>query len=216
MRFAMLYSCGKDSALALERMLSAGHEPICLITTYNKDAGRSWFHGVDDDLLDAVSESLGIPLLKCVCTGDTYVSEMERCLNEARELGAEAAAFGDIDIEDHLTWNQERCAATGLTCMVPLWQESREALVHEVLDKGFKTVVKCVDLERLDSELLGEVLAPAVLSQITAAGADICGENGEYHTFVYDGPIFKKPVNIHVGEKLDFGSHGVVDITLDR
>lgn len=214
MRFVMLYSCGKDSALALERLIAAGNEPVCLITTYNKDAGRSWFHGVDDDLLAAVSKSLDIPLITCVCTGETYATELERCLIEARKRGAEAAAFGDIDITDHLTWNQERSAAAGLECVMPLWQEQREALVYECLAKGFKAVIKCVDKDRLGTEVLGKELSEPVLKQIAAAGADVCGENGEYHTFVYDGPLFNTAVPIKMGEVIDFGSHAVVDITL--
>ena len=107
MKFAMLYSCGKDSALAFHRMVTAGHVPVCLIITYNSAANRSWFHGITTDLLEAVENSMGIPVIRCICTGDTYESEVERCLTEARRRGAKAAVFGDIDIEDHLAWNRE-------------------------------------------------------------------------------------------------------------
>lgn len=214
MKFAMLYSCGKDSALALHRQILAGDEPVCLIVTYNSEAGRSWFHGVTGELLDEVADSLGIPVLRCPCTGENYEQEVERCLKQAGEKGAEAAGFGDIDIEEHLDWNRQRCRNAGLQCLTPLWQESREKLVYETIDAGFKAVVKCVDLNALDQSFLGETLDRDLVARIAGAGADICGENGEYHTFVYDGPLFKKPINICRGEKIDMGTHAAIDITL--
>lgn len=214
MKFAMLYSCGKDSALALHRMLAQGHTPVCLINTYNSVANRSWFHGITSDLLEAVEDSTGIPVIPCICTGDTYGSEVERCLIEARKMGAEAAVFGDIDIEGHLTWNRGRCERAGLKCVNPLWHESREALIYESIDAGFKAVIKCVDIVHLNESFLGETLDRELVGRITAAGSDICGENGEYHTFVYNGPIFKKPIPIHLGEKINLGNHTVIDIKI--
>jgi len=213
MKFATLYSSGKDSALALYRMINEGHTPVCLIIMYNKDAERSWFHGVSDDLLAEVQDSLGVPVIRCVCTGDTYVEEQERCLLEAREQGAEAAVFGDIDIAGHAAWNKERCENTGLTCIMPLWQQPHEALVSEAIDAGFKAVIKCVDLSKLDESFLGKTLDAKVVEEIVAAGSDACGENGEYHTFVYDGPLFRRPVPIHLGEVVNMETHAAIDIT---
>ncbi|MCC8122947.1 MAG: diphthine--ammonia ligase [Oscillospiraceae bacterium] len=212
MKFAMLYSCGKDSALALHRMIAQGHTPVCLIITYNSAADRSWFHGVTNDLLDAVEEHMRIPIIRCICTGDTYASEVERCLIAARQSGAEAAVFGDIDIKAHLTWNQERCNRAGLLCITPLWHASRKKLVDEVIDAGFKAVIKCVDLAYLDESFLGETLDRELVRRITATGADICGENGEYHTFVYAGPTYRNPLSICLGEKINLGTHAVIDI----
>ena len=210
----MLYSCGKDSALAFYRMISAGHTPVCFIVTYNSAAGRSWFHGVTPDLLDSISKSMHVPIIQCNCTGGSYAAEVERCLRDAKRMGAEAAVFGDIDIEDHLEWNTELCEKTELMCMNPLWLESREELVHEMIDAGFKAVIKCVDVRKLSSRFLGETLNRELAAEIAATGADICGENGEYHTFVYDGPTYRNPIPIKLGEKIDFGSHIVIDITL--
>lgn len=216
MRFAMLYSCGKDSALALGRMVAEGHEPVCLITTYNREAGRSWFHGITEELLDAVSASLGIQLLTCVCTSDSYERKIEAALEQARLTGAEAAVFGDIDIQKHLDWNEERCKSIGLECIVPLWQEQRKRLVSEVVAKGYKAVIKCVDLACLDASYLGETLDEGVVRRIEQDGVDACGENGEYHTFVYDGPIFSRPVPIKQGESHCSDTHAFIDITLNQ
>ena len=212
MNFVMLYSCGKDSALALHRMISQGHSPVALITTYNNEANRSWFHGITTDLLSAIEKSTGILIIRCICTGDTYESAVERCLTEARKMGAEAAVFGDIDIEEHLAWNRERCTVAGLKCVNPLWHESREALVREAIDAGFKAMIKCVDLIHLDESFLGETLDSELMERIAATGSDICGVNGEYHTFVYDGPIYHALIPLSLGEKINLGNHAVIDI----
>ena len=102
MKFAISYSCGKDSALALYRMIQAGHEPVCLLVTFNELMGRSWFHGVDPLLLESISQSLNIPLITCPCRGEDYRTALETGMRKARDLGATACVFGDIDIEGHL------------------------------------------------------------------------------------------------------------------
>ena len=212
MKFAASYSFGKDSALALWRMKRDGHESVCLITTVNREAERSWFHGIDFALMDAVSSGLGIPLIKCICSGENYHTEFEKCLQQAQQMGAEACVFGDIDIEGHLEWNRERCSAAGLQCIVPLWQENRESVVYEMIDTGFNAVVKCVQSEFLDDSFLGMEITRDLIEKIRRTGADICGENGEYHTFVRGGPLFKNQVDIELGDILDFGSHSAIDI----
>jgi diphthine-ammonia ligase len=183
------YSCGKDSALALYRMLQQGHRPVGLLVMVNREQNRSWFHGVDKPLLEAVSRSLRIPLICGECEGKDYAAAMETALARAKAAGAGAAVFGDIDIEGHRRWSSERCAAAGLEAVFPLWQQDRPALVEEVIDLGFKAMIKCVEKSKVDSKLLGLTLSRNLVEEIAASGADPCGENGEYHTFVYDGPI---------------------------
>ena len=214
MKFVALYSAGKDSMLSLYRMIQQGHTPLCLIIMYNKEADRSWFHGVTTDLLEATANSLGIPIERIVCTGDSYVEDQERKLREVRERGAEAAVFGDIDIEGHREWNEERCENTGLACIMPLWHEPREALVAEFIESGFKAMIKSVDLSCLDESFLGKVLDERVVEELVAAGSDACGENGEYHTFVFDGPLFSHPLPIRTGEIVNFTTHAAIDIVL--
>ena len=212
MKFAMSYSCGKDSALALYKMIQAGHKPVCFVVAFNKDAGRSWFHGADEQLLNKVAEALNLPLVTANSNGVDYEAAFDEALCQAKELGAQCIAFGDIDIEGHLEWNQARCNAAGLECAVPLWGMARKEAVRELLDAGFIARIKNVDKKQLDESFLGETLTDAVIRRIAATGADICGENGEYHTFVSDGPIFQYPVKIEIGEVIDLGDHAVVDI----
>ncbi|MDR0806211.1 MAG: diphthine--ammonia ligase [Enterobacteriaceae bacterium] len=216
MKFAIAYSTGKDSALALWRMIQNGHEPVCMIVNINLEAGRSWFHGVNFELLDAVAQNMGIPLIKCQSTGANYHTEFEKGLRQAKEMGAQACVFGDIDIADHLKWNEDRCTNAGLECVLPLWNQSREALVYELLDSGIQAVIKCVESKYMSDEFLGKTLDRDVVGQIRATGADICGENGEYHTFVYGGPMFSQPVDIQLGEIIDLNTHSVIDILLSH
>jgi len=212
MNFAISYSGGKDSALALCRMIEQGHTPACMITTVNIAQKRSWFHGIQNELLDAVSQSLGIPLILCECTPDNYTQTVEQSLEEARAIGAEACVFGDIDIDDHRAWNEERCRNVGLKCILPLWKEEREALVAEQLERGFKAIIKIVDGSKLDVSFLGKTLSVPLIEKMKSLGVDPCGESGEYHTFVVDGPIFQYPILYDLGEIIDLGTHQAVDI----
>jgi len=212
MNFAISYSGGKDSALALYRMIQQGHTPVAMITTVNPEQDRSWFHGIQKELLLAVSESLDIPLIIGECEPDDYTETLQACLVEAKRQGAEACVFGDIDIDEHRAYDEEICAESGLECLLPLWLNDRTALVNELLEAGFKAIIKIVDTSKLDASLLGQKLTTAIVQKIVSAGADICGENGEYHTFVSDGPIFKTAVPIELGEIVDLNSHMAIDL----
>ena len=214
MNFVMSYSGGKDSALALYRMLSEKNTPVALITTINIEQKRSWFHGVQKDLLEAVSKSIGVPLIICECLPDDYEKSFEEGLLKARELGATACVFGDIDISGHRQWNEARCTNTDMECILPLWNEDREALVVEFIELGFKALIKIVQCDMLNESFLGETLSVSLMEKIKLTGSDVCGENGEYHTFVYDGPIFQTPISVVTKSIIDFGTHKAVDISV--
>ncbi len=200
--FVMSFSGGKDSTLALYRMIKKGYEPVALLTTVKKDADKSWTHGINRKLLKQVSESLSIPLLEVECDVCEYEKEFEKSLIKAKELGASICAFGDIDIEEHKYWDTERCKNAGIEASFPLWQEDRGSLVYEFIESGFTTIIKTINLDYLNEDLLGKKLTKNIVDEIKNSGADACGENGEYHTFVIDGPLFK--------EKISFENKGVV------
>lgn len=212
-RFAASYSGGKDSVLALYREIRGGHEPARLLTTYNEGVGRSWFHGVPAELLERIGESLGIPLEPVtVGPGAEYASAFEAALVGLRGLGVSACVFGDIDIPAHYEWCDARCRAAGVASRFPLWQESRRELVYEFIDAGFKGIITIVDTQRLSERFLGKVLTREVAEEIAGAGADICGENGEYHTFVWDGPLFRTPVAHRFGDILRSGAYAILPL----
>jgi uncharacterized protein (TIGR00290 family) len=212
MEFAMSYSFGKDSAYALYKMMQAGHKPVCLITTINKDNGRSWSHGVNPDVIERSAGALGLPVIPAPCGRENYEGAFEEALVKSRGMGARACAFGDMDIHLHLEWNRARCMNAGLECMTPLWGIDRERAVFEELDAGFTAVIKCVEKKFLGMEFLGKKLDRELINTIRAAGADVCGENGEYHTLVIDGPIYKNPVAVKLGSIVDLGDYAAIDI----
>ena len=210
--FVMSYSCGKDSTLALHKMVAAGHRPLALLVMVNEALGRSWFHGADGALLDKYERALGIPVLRVPSAGENYHLAMEAALREARTMGAELAAFGDIDLEGNRAWSEARCAHTGLEAAFPLWHAGRRENVLELLALGYRCVIKSIDSTRLPKSLLGRILDRETVAVLERWGVDVCGENGEYHTLAVDGPLFHTPVDYHLGEILDFGSHSVIDI----
>ena len=194
MKFAVSFSGGKDSMLALHEMAGAGHEPVALLVMYRREAGRSWVHGIEPKLLDAVGEALNIPLLRCGARTETYDEDVERGLRRARELGARACVFGDIDTPGHREWDEARCAAVGMDAILPLWKMDRVDAVRKTLDLGYKCLIKCVRNDILPESWLGQPLSHGHVEQMLAQGVDACGENGEYHTVVVDGPLFHRPV----------------------
>ena len=213
MKFVMSYSCGKDSTLALHKMVEAGHVPLCLLVMVNQAVNRSYFHGADPELLKKYETALGLPMLLCPSDGSDYHIAFEKGLAEAKRMGAEAAAFGDSDLEDHRKWGEERCRPLGLTPMYPLWQRGRESCVEELLRLGYRCVIKSICNTLLPESLLGRYLDADALQIMKRAGIDLCGENGEYHTLAADGPIFKTPLEFQTGGILRFGEYSVVEVS---
>ena len=212
MKFVMAYSCGKDSTLALHNMVEQGNKPVALITMVNEDAKRSFFHGADYDMLRAYSEALDIPVLITSTTGDKYHLAMENSLKKAASLGAEAACFGDIDIESNRKWSEERCRNAGVKSVFPLWHKDRSENVYDLIDLGYKCLIKSINNSLLPKELLGRIIDEEVIEIMKSCDIDICGENGEYHTLVVDGPIFHKPLEYETGNILDFGEFSVIEM----
>ena len=212
MKFAMSYSCGKDSTLALHKMVEQGHEPVCLVVMVNEDAGRSYFHGADPAMLERYSQALGLSMITCPAEGETYHLAFEEGLRQAKAMGAEAAVFGDIDIKGNRQWEEDRCEAVGLVPCFPLWQRGRVENVRELVTLGYRCIIKSVDTKLLPMDLLGKFIDRDSIAVMEAAGIDICGENGEYHTLAVDGPVFRRPLTFQLGEKLELEHHAVIDI----
>lgn len=212
MKFVMSYSCGKDSTLALQKLTEQGHEPVGLLVMINEEMNRSWFHGADYRMLNRYSEALDIPLILCPSKGEEYHIAFEKGLAHAKELGAEMAGFGDIDIEGNRKWSEERCENAGLKAEFPLWQRNRAEIVDEIIEKGYRCVIKSINNTLLPKEILGMDLGNDVKQIMEDCGVDVCGENGEFHTTCVDGPVFKKPLCIKIGEVLNFGDYSVINI----
>ena len=198
------WSGGKDSALALYEVLQGGqYEVKTLLTTLSAPYQRISMHGVRAALLDRQAASLGLPCRKLFLpempSMAAYEQLMATALEELRGQGATAAVFGDIFLEDLRRYREEQLAKVALEAVFPLWGRPTAALIREFLGLGFKTITTCVNDKYLDQSFVGRVMDEAFLRDLPAH-VDPCGENGEFHTFVFDGPLFREPVAFERGE----------------
>ncbi len=193
-RFFVSWSGGKDACLALQRAVAAGGRPAALVCMLHEGGRVSRGHGLPLSLLQAQAAALGIPLVTRTTTWDDYEATLVSLLHELRDQGVEAGVFGDIDLQAHRDWVENVCEICGLSCHLPLWLEPRRRLLEEFLGAGGVATIVAVDQSKLGREFLGLVLDNGVISRLEAAGADACGEEGEYHTMVTAGPLFSAPV----------------------
>ncbi len=211
-QFIASYSGGKDSILAIHRAVRAGLSPMGLLTTYNIDRKRSWFHGIPQAVLQDISASLDIPIHLIQTSSSDYAARFEQALRDAKQAGAQICVFGDIDIEGHRVWCTERCAAAGLQALFPLWGESRSALVRELIDANYTAHFTVIDTQRMQAAYLGKRLTHESILALEGDGVDACGENGEYHSFVSDGPLFHSPVPFRFGEAFEDQHYAILPI----
>lgn len=199
------WSGGKDSAYCLNKVLSENLFDIkYLLTSINYNFKRISMHGVREQLLDTQAESIGIPLLKVWVNEGTnaeYEKQMESILLEAKSDGIEYVIFGDIFLEDLRIYRENNLAKVGMKGIFPLWKMNTTYLINDFLLKKFKTITCCVNDGYLNEDWVGRKINKSFIEQLPVI-VDPCGENGEYHTFCYDGPLFKKKILFSVGEKL--------------
>jgi len=200
----MAWSGGKDSSLALHRVLSRGqYEVTALLTTLSSEFRRISMHGVREELLEQQAQALGIPLVKMEVlerSNIAYEKELERHLRDFKAQGVEAIIFGDIHLADLRAYRETILERVGLKGVFPLWQESPQGLLAEFFSKNFRSVTCCIDAQKLGEEHVGRLLDADFVKSLPA-GVDVCGENGEYHSYCFDGPIFQRPVAYRLGEK---------------
>jgi len=200
------WSGGKDSSLALYHILKGNKYDLdSLMTTVNSQYDRISMHGVRRELLYAQGRSIGIPIrevrLPEMPSMSVYDETMCDVLTEMKSKGITHSIFGDIFLENLREYREKRLNEVGLTAHFPLWKRDTTELVHEFIDLGFKTVVVCVNSEFLSKEFTGRVIDKHFLKDLPK-NVDPCGENGEFHTFVFDGPIFNQPIKYKLGERV--------------
>ena len=200
----LAWSGGKDSAMALyELEMTQGYEIAALLTTLTEDYDRISMHGVRVALLERQAESLRLPLEKVLISRDSsneeYESRMEAKLREYLSRGVTSVVFGDIFLEDLRQYREKNLSKLGMKGVFPLWKKDTAGLARTFIDLGFKAVVTCVDSEALEGKYVGRVYDEQFLSDLPAS-VDPCGENGEFHSFVYDGPVFRERIPHKKGE----------------
>lgn len=191
------WSGGKECALATYKAISQGHEVLYLLNFVSEDGKRSRSHGIKASVVALQAEAIGIPLIQVKTSWENYEENFKKVVRELRNKGIEGGVFGDIDIEEHREWVERVCGEVGIKALSPLWGINAEKLIEKLLKLKFKAIVVAT---RLDEHFLGKVLDKALVRQISKLGSHPCGENGEYHTFVTEGPIFRKALKITNGE----------------
>lgn len=204
-KFVTSFSGGKDCALAMYLMKERGFIPDSIIITVKET--DSWTHGINLKMIKEYENVLGLKVYPVFCRMDNYEEEFENTLRRIKkERGVNICVFGDIDIEQHLNWNKTRCKNTDMKAIMPLEKIDREEAVLKFIDFGFKAIIKKVNLNYLDKSFLGRELNRETIedikrySEVKNIEIDLCGENGEYHTVVVDGPLFNKKLNYNLGE----------------
>ena len=215
-RALLAWSSGKDSAFALHVLRSQGDvEVVGLLTTMNTVHDRVAMHAVRRELLEAQAVAVGLPLrtvaLPWPCPNEAYEDAMRQAMDTARAEGIEAIAFGDLFLEDVRRYREERLAGTGLTPLFPLWGRDTTALAREMVDSGQRATLTCVDPRVLPARFAGRAFDAALLTELPA-GVDPCGERGEFHSFAWDGPAFRHPVEIESGEVVERDGFVFADI----
>lgn len=187
------WSSGKDSAIALREVRKLGYDVTSLVTVL-RDDDRVSVHGVRRELLRMQSQALELPLIEIqVAESDQYGDVVSQALLEQKKAGISRIAYGDLFLEDIKVWRDRFHAKLGFECLYPVWKHDTKAFAQDVIDSGYKAVITCVDTKRLDLSFAGRDYDASFLNDLPE-NIDPCGENGEFHTFVYDGPEFHFPI----------------------
>ncbi len=198
------WSGGKDSAMALYEILAAQqHQVAALLTTVTEDYQRISMHGVRRVLLQQQAAALGFPLEEIMITKHSsdhdYESKMAEVLMRYQEQGVRSVVFGDIFLEDLKVYREKNLAKLNMKGIFPIWKRDTGELIRSFIRSGFKAITVCVDTQVLDGGFVGRVIDEQFIADLPK-GVDVCGENGEYHSFVSEGPIFKKKIAYKPGE----------------
>jgi uncharacterized protein (TIGR00290 family) len=191
------WSGGKDSMLALRQARAAGLDVRWLVAMLDESGLRLRSHGVPLGLMQSQAAALGLELVAPSASWDDYQAVFTAQLRALAARGAQAVVFGDIDLQPHRDWEEQVCAAAGLRAELPLWGRGRPELARAFIAQGYSARVVCVDSRHLSDPFCGRLFDAALIDDLPA-GVDACGENGEFHTFVFDGPGFARAVAHHV------------------
>ncbi len=209
------WSGGKDSCLACFKALKQGYKIQNLLHFISRESKRSCFHGIESRLMNLQAELIGIPIIQKEVTADMkeYEKEFKEAVSQIQ--GIEAMVFGDIYLDEHKDWVERVCKDLSITPVEPLWNASPESLVREFIKLGFKSVVVSAQADKFDKNFVGRQVNEELVDELVSRKICPCGENGEFHTLVVDGPIFKRRIEILESEpvlKEGFWKHWFLDI----
>lgn len=211
------WSGGKDSCLAYHKAVQQGYDVKRLLNFVSRESGRCCFHGIEKKLIQLQAELIGIPLTQKETTADMqkYEEEFKEAVLEIKGREIEHMVFGDIFLLDHVSWVERVCTEIGIKAIEPLWNNKPENIIEEFIDSGFKAIVVSAQADKFGKDFIGREVDKNFIKELKPRGICPCGENGEFHTLVVDGPIFKRRIEILESEpvlKEGFWKYWFLDI----
>lgn len=208
------WSGGKDSCFALMKAIEKGYQPSVLLNVMNEEGKISRSHGIPENILKAQAAAAQLPVHLISSSWQDYEQQFLHALLSLKEqYQITTAVFGDIDLQAHRDWEENICRKAGLEALLPLWQQDRKALVFQMLESGIKTMIVSCNIT-MGSSFLGRIITKELITELEAIGIDACGENGEYHTLVYDCPLFKKPLQVEITQQLQHDQYWFSSLVL--
>ncbi|WP_144510453.1 diphthine--ammonia ligase [Bacillus sp. FJAT-22090] len=213
--FVASWSGGKDSALAYYRALKLGMIPKKVLTMFEEEGEISKSHALPLEVVQAQVERLGVPLITMAASWGTYEEQFTYAMDACRAEGITHGVFGDIDLEGHLEWVLKTCAKSDITAVHPLWQMPRKQVVDQLLEEEFEAWIVVVNTKMMPASYVGKKLSKEIVEELDLAGIDACGENGEFHTIVVDGPLFSSRLPITLEKPVEKGDYVFTRVTLE-
>lgn len=210
--YAASWSGGKDSCFAYWKATSQGLKVSHLLNFINTDSAKAMSHGLDSKLIALQARAMGLPILQPKVTWETYEAGFKDALEKLKLKGITGLVTGDIYLQEHKDWIDRVCGESGVRAVLPLWEMDTVQLLNDFIEAGFKAIIVSVKAKFLGKEWLGRQVDKKLASELGQLGVDVCGEAGEFHTFVYDGPSFKKPVKIGKAVPITRNDHWTLDI----
>ena len=215
MKYALFWSGGKDSLLALDRARQCGLGVSHLVNIYEGNSGRVRFHGVRKEAIAAQAKALGIELLQKSTHPETFEEAFHSALDELQQWDVGGIVFGNIHLADIRAWYEQRITAMGFRHVEPLWGDSPSTLIREFVDRGHRARIVSVFLTCGRREWIGKEFSNELILELEGAGnIDVCGERGEYHSFAFDGPMFQTPLCLHDESHMEIEDHLIIDFSV--
>ena len=211
MSYISSWSGGKDSCFACYQALTQGYKISHLANFVSQEFKRVSFHGTEARLIQLQSQATGIPLLQKATTWEGYEQEFKEAVKSLLPQGIKGMVFGDIFLQEHRDWVERVCGELGIEAILPLWNKDTEKIFTDFIDAGFEAIIVSARDELIDKEWIGKRVDRKLLAYLKTKNIDPCGENGEYHTLVVNGPLFKRKIEIIESRTINRDNHWLLD-----
>ena len=216
MSYLASWSGGKDGCFACYEAMRQGYQVTYLVNFITQGHRRVSFHGTDTKLIQLQSQAIGIPLLQKETTWNRYEQEFKEAVRSLVPKGIKGMVFGDIYLQEHLDWVERVCGDIGIEAVLPLWGRNTKEIVSDFIDSGFEAIIVSAKSKLIGQEWMGRNVDRDFISYLSERNIDPCGENGEYHTLVVNGPIFKSRIEIEQSKVVQRNSHWLLDTSQYR